>query len=226
MDDRRANSFRLRWQGGNFQLWFVKFRFLAWLSILLAALSAVSAQEGTGSEASAASDELKVATVDIQSLFRNHPKTLAAEREIDLARAEVQKEGQLAKNEIEAKKQVLERRAKEIREGEASEAELAQAQRELPVLLREIQLAEKEKQNKRDAANNRLNQQMVRRMEGILAEIVEAAAKKGEDAGFDLVIDTSGDNSSQAAPILFSRNATDLTEVLRKELSNLEKSKR
>ncbi|GHC58293.1 hypothetical protein GCM10007100_26540 [Roseibacillus persicicus] len=227
IDDRRAGSFRLRWRGGNFQLRLVNFRLFACLALSTVCLYTATAQEGvTAAELPAVEEKFKVATVDIQSLFKSHPKTLSAEREIDLARAEIQKTSQLANNEIQEKKRVVDRRVLEIREGHATETEIAQAQRELPVLVRELQLAENEKLAERNSANQRLNEQMLRRMEGILAEIVEFVAKKGEAEGFDMVIDISGDNSSQVAPILFCRDAVDVTEMMRKELSKSTASKR
>lgn len=184
---------------------------LAWLPL--------AAQEAPSDLQTGGRVDFKIAVVDIQSLFKNYRKTLLAEREIDLARAEIQKKSQLATNEIQARRQVIEQRIARARRGEVSEAQMAEYRREFPILRRELQIAQKEKESERDQANQKLNQQMMRRMAGILEEIAELTAKKAEAEGFDLVIDSSGSTSSQVAPMLFARDAVDLTDLMGKELS-------
>ncbi|MGJ8724251.1 MAG: OmpH family outer membrane protein [Roseibacillus sp.] len=169
---------------------------------------------------------MKVATVDIQKLFQGYRKTLVAEREIDLARAEIQKKSQLATNEIQKRRRVAEQRIFNVRKGDASEAEIADLQRELPIITRELQMAEQQKSGERATANQALNKQMVRRMAGILEEIVELTAKKADSEGFDMVIDISGSNSNQVIPMLFAKNATDMTPLMEKELSKSGDDKR
>lgn len=176
-------------------------------------------QEAQPSVSGSTSSVFKVAVVDIQELFKGYRKTLLAEREIDLARAEIQKKSQLATNEILNKKKVAEKRIMAMREGKLSEEETQNLQREIPVLKRELQMAEQIKMEQRNQANQKLNQQMVRRMAGILEEIVKLTAKRAEEEGFDLVVDSSGDNSSQVPPMLFARDAIDITAIMKKELS-------
>lgn len=207
----------MRQRRDNFELWAVSSR--AILLLVSLAFLPLQAQESPTREKKSAQSDFKVAVVDIQSLFRSYRKTLMAEREIDLARAEIQKQSQLATNEIQTRKRIVEKRVFEIRKGEASEAEIADFQRELPILNRELKIAEEEKQTERNLANQKLNQQMVRRMEGILDEIVELTAAKADAEGFDLVVDSSGTNSNQVAPLLFIKDAIDLTEMMKKELS-------
>ena len=169
---------------------------------------------------------MKVATVNIQKLFQAYRKTLVAEREIDLARANIQKKSQLAANEIQMRRAGTEARIFQVRNGTASAEEVADLRRELPLVYRELKMAEQEKLKERAAANQQLNEQMIRRMAGILEEIVELTAKKAESEGFDLVIDISGGNSNQVPPVLFAKDAVDFTPVMEKELSKSSDSKR
>lgn len=178
------------------------------------------AQEPPSRGGEAQALDFKVAVVDIQALFQVNRKTLIAEREIDLARAEIQKKSQEATNNIQTRRRIIEKRIFEIRRGKVTEADIVDFQRELPILRRELQIAEREKQSERNLANQKLNQQMVRRMAGILEEIVARTAEKAEAEGFDLVIDTSGKNSNQVPPMLFSKSAVDITDLMKKELSN------
>ena len=183
-------------------------------------------QEAPSREGVRRDEPMKVATVDIQKLFQGYRKTLAAEREIDLARADIQRKSQLATNEIVKRRQAAESRIYEVRSGQASESEVADLQRELPLLNRELTVAEQGKRNERDKANEELNQQMERRMTGILEEIVALVAKKAESEGFDLVMDISGANSNQVSPMLFAKNAVDFTPMMAKELGNSTADKR
>ena len=169
---------------------------------------------------------MKVATVDIQKLFQGYRKTLVAEREIDIARAEIQRKSQSATNEIQVRRRLAEQRIFEVRNGSASEEEIADLQRELPIITRDLKMAEVEKRKERDAANQQLNQQMVRRMAGILQEIVDLTAKKAESEGLDMVIDISGANTNQVPPVLFVKDALDLTPLMAKELGNSTDDKR
>ena len=169
---------------------------------------------------------MKVATVNIQQLFQGYRKTLVAEREIDLARADIQQKNQLATNELTERRRITEERIFEVRNGTASAQEITDLERELPLIQREISMAEREKRKESDIANQKLNTQMVRRMTGILEEIVELTAKKAEAEGYDMVIDISGDNSNQVPPILFAKDAVDFTPLMEKELGNRKDDKR
>ena len=207
----------MRTSAGNFEVRVVYLKRLVCL-LLVVAFPAV-AQETAPSENGSQSTEFKVATVDIQALFKDYRKTLIAEREIDLARAEIQKGSQQATNMIQARKRAAEKKILNLQEGEASEEEIEDMKRELPILRRELQEAERNKQQERDVANQKLNKQMVRRMSGILEEIRKLTAQKAEVEGFDLVVDSSGHSSNQVPPLLFIGNATDITEMMRKEFS-------
>ena len=56
-------------------------------------------------------------------------------------------------------------------------------------------------------------------MAGLVNEVVVLTARKAEEAGYDLVLDSSGMNSNQVLPVLFSKDAVDITEWIRKELN-------
>lgn len=195
----------------------VKVRDFVCATLLLASL--VFAQEPGSAEGPAESSEFKVALVDLQSLCGSYRKTVNTQREIDLVRAEIQKQSQLFSNEIQRRRDSLDERVLEMRKGNASQEEIDQLRREFPVLVRELQIAHKQKQKKRTEANQALNKQMVRRMSGIMEEIVSLIAQKAENEGYDLVIDSSGKSVNQVAPILFIKGAVDLTEEIRRELS-------
>lgn len=171
-------------------------------------------------------DSFTVAVVDIQELFRSYHKTQLAEREINIERAKIQKENHEAMNQIaQAKDEV---RALQSLAGVDSteQKELENKRRELPVMIQEIQMKDRERIQAMEAANNRLDTQMMRRMNALLKEIRELTARKAEEAGYDLVIDSSGKTSNQAPAVPYIRDACDFTPMMKKELSKLARPRR
>lgn len=160
----------------------------------------------------------RVAKVDIQELFKGYQKTLTAQLEINSARATIQKKSQLSTNEIEERRRKLLSMDASLKSGELDEEQVSLIQTKGPILLRELRMMEEQKQKERDLANQTLNQQMVRRMKGILEEITIFTQKYAENEGFDLVIDCSGKNSSQVVPVLFIKDVEDITPLMKKEL--------
>ena len=77
-------------------------------------------------------------------------------------------------------------------------------------------------QHRRDVALARhaeLNKKMVLRMENLLEEIRAIVVEKAERAGYDLVFDVEGLNTSQVPVLLFAKDATDITPMILKELN-------
>lgn len=179
----------------------------------------LSAQTAVEQAPAQGSKSFRVAKVDIQELFKGYQKTLTAQLEINSARAEIQKKSQLSSNEIQERRRKLLSMDASLKSGELNEKQVSLIQTEGPILLRELRVMEEQKQQERDLANQTLNQQMVHRMKGILEEITILTQKYAENAGFDLVIDCSGKNTSQVVPVLFIKDVEDITPLLKKELS-------
>lgn len=190
------------------------------LASLLLTLCAF-AQDGEGQQVAAASSPsaFRTATVNIQELFRDYHKTEIAQREINQARADIQKKSQLSANEIQVRRLKLLSMEASLNSGDLDEAQVSLIQNEAPILLRELRMMEEQKQKEYDLANQNLNQQMLRRMSGILEEITILTRKYADESGFDLVVDRSGKNSSQVIPILFIKGATDITPLMKKEFT-------
>lgn len=194
-------------------------RILALVCVASISLNHSALSQEDHQQAESAATSFKTATVDIQALFRDYHKTQIAQREINVARAEIQKKSQLSTNEIQERRRKLLSMEASLNSGELDEAQVRSIQTEGPILLRELRMMEEQKQKEYDLANQNLNQQMVRRMSGILEEITILTQKYADESGFDLVVDRSGKNSSQVIPILFIKGAEDITPLMKKELS-------
>ena len=218
--------------GGNFQLIEMKLPPLL-LFLTMTSLAGVARGQDPGGQGpdgqdpdasagapAAKAETYKVATVDIQELFKYHQKTINAEREINAARADIQKNNQAASNELQRREINLKKLDAAVKSGKLSQEDESRARREAPFLYRELKKLEENKARAQSSANEKLNLQMMLRMRGILEEITSLTKKYAEDEGYDLVIDESGKNSSQVSPILFIKGAVDITPEMKIKLSN------
>jgi Skp family chaperone for outer membrane proteins len=67
--------------------------------------------------------------------------------------------------------------------------------------------------------NPSLNENMVQRMKGILDEIRKLVEEKAKTEDYDYVFDKSGLSTSQVPFFLYTKDATDITAVLLKDLN-------
>lgn len=67
--------------------------------------------------------------------------------------------------------------------------------------------------------NQALNEKMVQRMKGILEEIRKLVEEKAKLDNFDYVFDKSGLSTSQVPFLLYTKDATDITAGLLKDLN-------
>ena len=67
--------------------------------------------------------------------------------------------------------------------------------------------------------NQALNEKMVQRMKGILEEIRKLVEEKAKLGNYDYVFDKSGLSTSQVPVLLYTKDATDITASLLKDLN-------
>lgn len=182
--------------------------------VLLAAISSTWAQEG-------GPGGMKTAWVDMQELFADYHKTKKAEREINLERAKIRKRSQSRFEEVKLRRQSLMKLQAQLSSDQLSPAEKEERERLIPLMIREIDKMETQRNRILTQENTRLNDQMAGRMKALLQELVVLVQKTAEEQGYDLVLDSSGRNTSQAPPVAYVRDATDLTPVMRKILAGM-----
>jgi outer membrane protein len=194
---------------------------------LVVLIGIASAHSLRGQEEAPVGDEkLRVASVDLQELFADYPKTRLSEREISSERARIAKVSQRAGDEIRQHRKLLQEHELRMESKTVSAEEKAQIAREKPILEREIALLTQKQKEERNQAASRLNQQMEARMNGILREITQRAARYAKEEGYHLLYDSSGTNSVQVPPILVSSHAVDITSELAADFAKGQKSKK
>ena len=158
-----------------------------------------------------AQSSMKIGTVDMKQVFDSYYKTKEAEAKINEARAQAKKEldDRLETfNKAQADARKLNEEANKPELTEKAKAEKAKVLNEklqaLGTLQREIQ----EFQQTRE---RQLSEQSVRSRNTLLEEINAVVSAKIKAAGYDLVLDKSGQSLNAVGLVVFSKDAMDFT---------------
>jgi outer membrane protein len=164
-------------------------------------------------------DRLKVATVDMLALYGEYHKTKTTQTKFDEEQARVVKdrdERVKSLKDLEAEIGALKAQEGDPSVADAKKQEIFSnrqtKQQEFEVLRKEL---EEFLQRKMRA----LQEQSQLRAKVILEEIRTKVRKHAEDQGYDYVLDKTGTSTSQVPILLYTKDATDITEVLLKTIN-------
>jgi Skp family chaperone for outer membrane proteins len=169
--------------------------------------------------ATAQDAKLKIATVDMQQLFKEYYKTNEAQQQINVERAKIQKDNNeklTAIRQIESDIQVLKQQIDDPTISDAKKQESYKAHQ--GKYQEGIQL-DKERREFLTRKNQALNEKMVQRMRGILGEIQKLVEERAKAENYDYVFDKSGMSTSQVPFLLFTKDAIDVSAALLKDLN-------
>ena len=183
-------------------------RKLASLFIALS-LGTATAQEG----------RLKIATVDMQQLFKEYRRTNEAQKEINVERARIQKDNNDRLAQIRELDTVLQEMRKQLEDPSCSESKKQSIFNEWNLKQQEGIALDRERREFLQRRNQSLNEKMVQRMKVILEEIRKLVEEKAKLDNFDYVFDKSGLSTSQVPFLLYTKDATDITAGLLKDLN-------
>lgn len=181
-----------------------------------AALAVASIALAPGAQAQTS---MKIGTVDMKQVFDSYYKTKEAEVKINEARTQAKKEldDRLETfNKAQADARKLNEEANKPELTEKAKAEKAKVLNEklqaLGTLQREIQ----EFQQTRE---RQLSEQSVRSRNSLLEEINVVVGNKIRAAGYDLVLDKSGQSLNAVGLVVFSKDAMDFTSDVIAEIN-------
>ncbi len=178
--------------------------------VLAASLSGVSmAQEG----------KLKIATVDMQQLFKEYYRTNDAQKQINIERARIQKENNDRLTRIRELENSLGNLRKQIDDPAISDSKKQTLFKDWQMQQQEGIALDRERREFLQRKNQALNETMVQRMKGILNEIRKLVEEQAKGENYDYVFDKSGLSTSQVPFLLYTKDATDITAVLLKDLN-------
>jgi len=171
------------------------------------------------STASAQNSNLKVATVDIQELFKQYYQTNEAQEQINLERAKIQKDNEDRLTRIREIETNLENFKKQIEDPSVNESKKQSLIKDFQLQQQEGIQLDKERREFIQRRTTALNENMVQRMKGILEDIRKLVEEKSKTDNYDFVFDKSGMSTSQVPVLIYSKDSTDITASLLKVLN-------
>ena len=166
-----------------------------------------------------AQSPLKIATVDMQQLFKEYHRTNEAQKQINVERARIQKENNERLARIRELEKELQGLRKQLEDPSISDKKKQDLFKEFQMKTQEGVALDRERREYLQRRNAALNEKMVQRMRGILEEIRKLVEDQAKSDDYDYVFDRSGLSTSQVPFLLYTKDATDITAGLLKDLN-------
>ena len=174
-------------------------------------VSSILATAALCTAAPAAHAQLKLGTVDMNTVFTSYYKTKDAESKINAQRAE-------AKKDLDARLETLKKSMEEINKlnQEIEKPELSKDGKEKAAKTRDEKIQEARNLDReigefRQTKERSLQEQFLRMRKDIIDDIMVVVNEKVKSGGYDLVIDKSGASLGQIPLVLFSRGDFDFS---------------
>jgi Skp family chaperone for outer membrane proteins len=167
----------------------------------------------------ASAPQLRIATVDMQELFKQYHGTLEAQKQINVDRARVQKENNERLARVKQVQEQIELLGKQLEDPAVNEAKKNALFKDWQTRQQEGIALDRERREFSQRRTQALNEMMVRKMKGILEEIRKIVEEQAKLDNFDFVFDRSGLSSSQVPFMLYTKDSTDITAVLLKRIN-------
>jgi Skp family chaperone for outer membrane proteins len=161
----------------------------------------------------------RIATVDMQELFKEYHRTNDAQKQINIERARIQKENNDRLTRIRELENSLGNLRKQIDDPAISDTKKQTLFKDWQMQQQEGIALDRERREFLQRKNQALNETMVQRMKGILNEIRKLVEEQAKGENYDYVFDKSGLSTSQVPFLLYTKDATDITAVLLKDLN-------
>jgi len=170
--------------------------------------------------AAAAQDrKLSIATVDMQELFKQYYRTNEAQKQINVERARIQKDNNERLTRIRELEESLSNKRKQLEDPSINDSKKQSLFKEWQMEQQEGIALDRERREFLQRRNQALNEKMVQRMKGILEEIRKLVEEQAKADNYDYVFDKSGLSTSQVPFLLYTKDATDITAGLLKDLN-------
>lgn len=182
------------------------------LSVIVCALAVC----GMGS---AAAEKLKIATVDMQNLFKEYHRTTEEQQKFSEEFARIQKENNERLAGIRAIEESLQGLKKKIEDPTLNDNVKREKSREFQLKLDEAKAMDRERREFLNRRTRALELKKQASMQGILEEIRKRIVDHSKKEDFDFVLDKSGLSANQVPFLLYTKDATDITSALLVELN-------
>ena len=183
-------------------------RFLS-AALAVSLVTVAAAQEG----------KLKIATVDMQEPVKQYYRTNDAQKQINVERARIQKDNNERLARIRELEENLGNLRKQLEDPAINDSKKQTLFKEWQMQQQEGIALDRERREFLQRRNQALNEKMVQRMKGILEEIRKLVEEQAKVDDYDYVFDKSGLSTSQVPFLLYTKDATDITAGLLKDLN-------
>ncbi len=167
----------------------------------------------------ASAQNLKIATVDMQELFKQYYQTIEAQEQINLERAKINQSNEERLVRIKEIEEKLGNYKKQFEDPSVNESKKQSLAKEFELLKQEGIQLDKERRENIQRRTEALNQNMMERMKTILNDIRKLVEERSKADNYDMVIDKSGTSGSQIPIVLYSKDSLDITASLLKILN-------
>lgn len=165
----------------------------------------------------ALAEKPKFAVVDVAKAFEAYHVTLEEKEKNKAARAELKKDKRLEQIKL-TRVELLDLR-ENVRDTTLAEAQREEYFRKFQIKAHELRSLQRDTLNYLAEQNRIIDTAMVDKTKELLETIRSVVREIGEQGGYDYVFEKGGKTSSQIAPLIYIRNATDLTDLVIKTLN-------
>jgi outer membrane protein len=184
---------------------------------LIAPLLALAVFSGGISRAQEA--RLKIATVDMQALTQEYNKTKTTRIKMEKDIERVKADGTERMKHLQELAKTVEDLKKQSDDPAISEAKRRELMNSRQLKGQELQTLQAELEDFMKRKDRAVKEQIMVEMKVILDEIRAKVLKHAEGEGYDYVLDKAGISTSQVPILLYTKDATDITEVLLKTIN-------
>lgn len=161
----------------------------------------------------------RMATVDIQKIFKEYHRTIASQERFNAEVARIQKGVNERGEAINRLKTMLKVLTAEINNEELSDDKRQAKRREAQMLSQEVKMMENSMRRFSTTEKQRVAKLKAASMQGIMKEIKQKVIEHADKQGFDFVFDKSGKNTNQVSFFIYLRDAEDITAHMLMELN-------
>ena len=174
---------------------------------------------GTALLGGSAQADVKVGTIDMKQVFDTYYKTKDAEGKINEARTQAKKELDERLDSFNKAQEEAKKLNEEANKPELSAAAKADKAKLLNEKLQALGALQREIQEFQQTRERQLSEQSVRSRNSLVEEINKVIGDKVKAAGYDIVLDKSGQSLNAVGVVIFSRDSFDFTNDVVNELN-------
>lgn len=161
----------------------------------------------------------KMATVDMQKLFKEYHRTITAQKQFNKEYARIQKSVNERAESINRTRRILETLNSALKKTDLKPEERSGKEREKQLISQELQIMDGDLKTFSQTEKLRVARLKAASMQGIMNEIGKRVREHSKEQGYDYVFDKSGKNTNQVSFFLYLKDAKDITANMLKELN-------